>query len=94
MNARSQKAIPSIEKHLRYSGLCSDAAIKAAMDEQKELTVQGRFLPLGQILVNNERISQPELDEIAQSIELQAMAAVELFQDPLPIRIKPTLSQM
>jgi len=47
-------------------GLCSEKQIKNGLDEQRRREIEGQFDHLGSILVENGKITRPQLDRILQ----------------------------
>ena len=66
------------------AGLCSPEALKTCLSEQEKLSSQGTYLPSGQILVKNQILSQAQLDAMLQSLQLDILSRVDLFQGLSP----------
>jgi len=60
--------------------LCTRYHLVNALAEQKELSAQGVYAPLGQILIKKGVLSQRELQRVVREVQLEALSRVKLFQ--------------
>jgi|GEM_PF-2972860 len=79
-NKHTQK----IGTHLLAADLCSESQLYSALGEQEELSARGEYLPLGQILLKNQILSQKSLNSVLQDVQLSAVFDLELFQEQTP----------
>ena len=71
---------PRLGAKLVHEGLCTWQALILALAEQKELSAQGMYAPVGQILVKKKILSQDDLQRVLQALQLGALSRVRLFQ--------------
>ncbi len=71
---------PRLGARLIQGGLCSRQALVMALAEQQELAAQGVYAPVGRILVKKGLLSAGQLEETLESIQLEALSRVRLFQ--------------